>query len=471
MTSLPNEQEEREHGIHWRAVPSLREIWAEERQRMKVLLSVNDNFLTGGAGEPDERTRKSENSKGAASQFPPPFTLSVKKGATVPGSRLASRGIKKLYQSSPEVEIDFRRAMNDIVCRHKCLIERTDAKLSEKYINKSLTNKQFKLKPRHFSPKSALKLQTSSPKVAEDEALLALQGLARQFASDLTPDKHMRTPEPSQHMFEENERISQAINAKFGIEYSTPPVMLRTCSQMSCLPPMTQEVLEEVEDALDFCRGVDNGDVTSLLEDFKVEGSYQSNECINPLTLTPYENPSKDEGFLDEEDNMGEDAIERSLSILATQSTIRSHGYVNDSEERLISGIPACRFDDINEFSTPHSQANVCKDSPVSIRHNSLGIYNRHEGHTLNEEWSNNVEKVPLESISEVHVQSQNSPSSSCNSMNDLPGKSPKPQSRSLFSIDPGPISPCDRMNCIFELKECLPLRNAFENGRMKVVS
>lgn len=472
MTSLPNEQEECQSEIHWRAVPSLREIWTEERQRMKVLLSAKDNFLSN-TSESGKYIPNSKQSKDVVSQNPPPFTLSVKKGATVPGARLACRGMKKLYQSSPGVETDFRRAMNDIVCRHEILIDQIDARLYEKYTNENIINKQIESKPRQFTPQCVLKFQNSSPKIAEDEALLALQALARQFSFDLTPDKHMYTPEPSQHTFEENEVISQSIKKKFGIKFGSPPLMLSSCSQfysqLSCVPPMTQEVLEEVEDALDFCRGVDNGDVTTLLSEFKAEGNSQSNiKCINPLTLTPYELLDEDEGFLDEEDNMGEDALERSLSILATQSTIRSHENNNDSEASLIPGIQTYKFDDVNDFQIPHSQASLSIDSPKLLRHTVLSPHARNDSNILEGKWSKDVKQGAPESSGVVHVQSQSLPTSLCNSINDLAEKSPKPQLRSMFSVDS--ISPCDRMDYLFELKECPPLRNAFENGGKKVM-
>ncbi len=45
MTKLPSPLEERQK-IHWRAVPSLREVWEQERKRMSVLLPPEDDFLS-----------------------------------------------------------------------------------------------------------------------------------------------------------------------------------------------------------------------------------------------------------------------------------------------------------------------------------------------------------------------------------------------------------------------------------------
>ena len=98
MTRLPSQTEEE---IHWRAVPSLREIWAEERQRMATLLPPKDNFLSGENNEPLS------------------FTLSVKKGAPIPDFKLATEGNKRLFDSSPGLQDDFRKAMTDIIHHHE----------------------------------------------------------------------------------------------------------------------------------------------------------------------------------------------------------------------------------------------------------------------------------------------------------------------------------------------------------------
>ena len=78
--------------VHWRACPSLKEIWAEERTRMATLLPPKDNFLST---DTESQTPKSKRKKA------PAFTLSVKKGADKPGAQLALKGSRQLFESTP----------------------------------------------------------------------------------------------------------------------------------------------------------------------------------------------------------------------------------------------------------------------------------------------------------------------------------------------------------------------------------
>jgi hypothetical protein len=84
ITDLPSDAEDREQ-IHWRAVPSLKEIWRQERLRMSKLLKPKDDFLS-------------------QANSPPPFTLNVKKGSSIPGARLAVMGMKRLFDVSDGLE-------------------------------------------------------------------------------------------------------------------------------------------------------------------------------------------------------------------------------------------------------------------------------------------------------------------------------------------------------------------------------
>ena len=106
MTSLPEDEEERSK-VHWRAVPSLREIWRKERQRMSKLLPPKDDFLSHPV---DPET---------------PFTLNAKDAST-PGARLAVEGMHRLYQPSQGLEEQFRRAMKQIIERHSNSVSQVD---------------------------------------------------------------------------------------------------------------------------------------------------------------------------------------------------------------------------------------------------------------------------------------------------------------------------------------------------------
>lgn len=141
---------------HWRAVPSLREIWSEERHRMRTFLDSEDNFLNANDDESSQ-----------------PFTLSVKKGADTSASRLALKGVKNLYDdvdiSLPNLNIAYKKAMCDILENHKNTLLRVEHFLSR------YDSKQDEFQ----SPKAQL--------TSQDEAVIALAALHDQFDSMNTP--------------------------------------------------------------------------------------------------------------------------------------------------------------------------------------------------------------------------------------------------------------------------------------------
>ena len=99
MKTLPEDEVESQN-IHWRAVPSLREIWQEERRRMAKLLEPKDDFLSRQSATNNGET-------GDKGKSPPPFTLSVKKEASTPGAMLAAKGMKRLLNITDGLENDF----------------------------------------------------------------------------------------------------------------------------------------------------------------------------------------------------------------------------------------------------------------------------------------------------------------------------------------------------------------------------
>jgi hypothetical protein len=105
--------------IHWRAVPSLREIWRQERRRMSRLLPPKDDFLSQANNHPA-------------------FTLNVKKDASIPGAQLAVLGMKRLFRVSLGLEQAFNRALKQIVCRYSQLVVQTDQLFSAKKRSNSL---------------------------------------------------------------------------------------------------------------------------------------------------------------------------------------------------------------------------------------------------------------------------------------------------------------------------------------------
>ena len=103
MKTMPEDQNEKDE-IYWRAVPSLQEIWRQERIRMKALL-----------GEEHELVSK-----------PFSFTLNVKKNAPRSGARLATKGMKDLLNVTYGLEENFKRALSQILKRHTKFIQQMD---------------------------------------------------------------------------------------------------------------------------------------------------------------------------------------------------------------------------------------------------------------------------------------------------------------------------------------------------------
>jgi hypothetical protein len=126
--SMPTEQEERDR-IQWRAVPSLQEIWRQERLRMSKLLPPEDDFLsfpngtttpvTSQATTTQEGEANHNNGTRNKRAKTPPFTLNVKKGASRPGARLAAKGMWSLVNVTMGLQGDFVRALSQIVRRHR----------------------------------------------------------------------------------------------------------------------------------------------------------------------------------------------------------------------------------------------------------------------------------------------------------------------------------------------------------------
>ena len=136
--SLPSDQDERDK-IQWRAVPSLQEVWRQERRRMNKLLSPQDNFLSHTPVEmvgssPDNDEKSDMNGCGSSPSntrklSTPPFTLDVKKSASRPGARLASKGMWSLVNVSQGLQEEFIRALSQIVKRHDQKIKEMDTNL------------------------------------------------------------------------------------------------------------------------------------------------------------------------------------------------------------------------------------------------------------------------------------------------------------------------------------------------------
>lgn len=279
---------------HWRAVPSLREIWSEERHRMSTFLNSEDNFLNANDDESSQ-----------------PFTLSVKKGADTSASRLALKGVKKLYDevdsSLPDLNIAYRKTMCDILEKHKNTLSRVEHFLS-----------RYDSKQDGFqSPKAQL--------TSQDEAVIALAALHDQFDS-------MNTP-LSMKSISQVDISSQVSAARFN--------------------PMTQADMDDVEDNFAFALDMEMGRRIDHIE-----------KDINPFTLTPYDDENVG-GFHDEEECMEEEEFERYLTALQTQDIPSSAQFGESIKPRSAKslndepdGLTKTSFLSYQEEST--SSANSC---------------------------------------------------------------------------------------------------------------
>ena len=153
MTEASSEEEENEE-IHWRAVPSLREIWKDERRRMRQILAPAHNFLS--------------------SQYD-----GVKPRESSSGSQLACKGMNELL--SDQQKQAYSRALRDIVKRHEVSIETINIALQER----------------------ARKDQKPTP--TSQEAVSALEALHEMFLGDSREDEGGPvdpTTSPQAHLFE-----------------------------------------------------------------------------------------------------------------------------------------------------------------------------------------------------------------------------------------------------------------------------
>lgn len=149
MTNLPSQYEDRQR-THWRAVPSLHEIWKQERRRMSKLLPPQEDFLSH------------DDTNGKHCQVPsdkntPPFTLNVQASdVVVPGAKLALDGMKNLIHVTSGLDDSFRRVMQQIVHRHAKSITETDLKILQRQKHLEKHGDDEKLTPSYDDTVEAL---------------------------------------------------------------------------------------------------------------------------------------------------------------------------------------------------------------------------------------------------------------------------------------------------------------------------
>jgi hypothetical protein len=326
MTRLPSQWEERQR-IHWRAVPSLREIWNQERRRMSQLLPPKEDFLSC----PDD----AEEPTTAAATHTPPFTLNVKpEDLVLPGATLARKGMKQLLHITDGLESSFRRVMKQIVDRHAMSIDAVDSAAMQQGLG-SLPPKNLK----RFVEESAEKINGSYCRKMDEgltptyeETVEALDALGNLVFESPSPREVLNDRSMSQESVSSfNSQTSYISSQKSQTRAQKLLTTLSQCCSVSSDEKVNDPTLLE-EYVLS--QRVERGDglVGSRIENI--------DDVIDPETLLPYE-MFDDEDDASSGDESGEEGdmkgekIEQLLSTLATQ--IEEQGEVRADDSSIDS--------------------------------------------------------------------------------------------------------------------------------------
>lgn len=276
LRTMPSDLEERDK-IQWRAVPSLQEIWRQERRRMAKLLKPDDDFLTHPELQPNPDQL--------------PMTLDVKRGAERPGAALAAKGMRSLVKLTHGLEENFQRALKEIVARHHAAIEKVDRQLHHAKTPTLTKPKAIKQMTPDWND-AILALDSLVPEDIDrgepllGEAVSALDSLCEYdiAAGSPIPKQAVRNSTPNRGTKIAMDSLDsrhpiQALRAEL-----TPPAPLSY--------PSSQEIHEESEpldshvDPALYSQQIERGD--SILDPHSSAGR-DIEDYIDPQTLLPYE--------------------------------------------------------------------------------------------------------------------------------------------------------------------------------------
>lgn len=301
MTDLPDEWEAKQQ-IHWRAVPSLKEIWSQERRRMAKLLRPQHNFLSD-----------SEKSDQA-----PPFTLNVKKDASLSGAVLARQGMERLVNVTDGLEINFRRVMKQIVERHEAILESDDVLKKRKmaHLQRNSVPSCNPLSPVIDNDKFS-DGQNLTPSYDETMEALHSLGNIRQGSSS-TPNDSEYCNVDRRNYFSTSQNCSPTPTPTQSSKLLNDQLLLSLSQACASQSFANSTTLDSLRDEFRLSQRVERGDGI-------VDCHFECmDEVIDPETLVPFETFDDEE----EEDNdsfgesceVDESRIEQILSSLATQS-------------------------------------------------------------------------------------------------------------------------------------------------------
>lgn len=251
MTEAPDDPQ-----IQWRAVPSLREIWMQERRRMSKLLDPKDDFLN----------------------YPPPFE---KRSAS--GAQLAVEGMRSLVQQTPGLEDDYRRAMRDILERNAWQVKQREVALASDSVRADDNDDAN---------------DNTTP--THSQTLKALFSMNTENGPDET----------------EMEGIEETTPTSLGEKkaHLEPDRKYASMSQIFHAQGHRKAVLDLDHDTL--TQKIDRGDgVVELGASFDA-----IEDVIDPQTLLPYEDIGDENSQDVEDENISEGEFEQQLATMATQT-------------------------------------------------------------------------------------------------------------------------------------------------------
>jgi len=295
---------------------------------MANLLPPKDNFLSTDTVSQTLNTPEKKKQ--------PAFTLSVKKGADKPGARLALKGSRQLFESSPGMEDDFRRAMADIVEKHDNAIADID--------------NLMKKETRRVEEKRITTPSKEPMEQSQDEAFLALESLFDQFSQG---------PTKLSQSFSQAKVFHPPVSTLKSQDqmYTQMSQNMNTLSQsIAGAPQLTEADLKEVEDDLEFCKNTE-------CEEFGFNEGH-----IDPNTLTPFVEEGGDD-FLSEEESMEEEEFERCLTMLATQEV----GSITKFKEDTKTTTNGAIFEPISESRMD------CYDGRITSCHSQRSETSHHQ--------------------------------------------------------------------------------------------
>jgi hypothetical protein len=335
--------------VHWRAVPSLRELWAEEGERMAQLI--------------------------------PETTLAVP-AASQPGTRLAVEGMQRLMESSEDfLGKDYQRAVGQIIQRYETAIDEVDVawqQVREQGSPRSPADAASTtvLTPSFGDALDALAALRESPEDdqnGEDSDLVASQPMEVDAATaDVAP-----SPQPSLGLSLSSLRESLSQQQRF--DDAT-----QAYYQPKRLKPTTER---EMTQRMDRGEAVVDGPFRHV-EDF-----------LDPATLCPYELLEDEDSVEIEGDGMNEDAagrfrrIESDMEVAATQTCqgkyAHGEGYYDipevpsDMETELLlagtakgeDGLSALEDSSDDEY-VPHSHETETKETTTLSKTDSTYLQN-----------------------------------------------------------------------------------------------